>query len=231
VTFEPPLEHVVLLRRYQRFLADVRRADGTVITVHVANSGSMRSCLGEEWPACISDSGNPARRCRHTLEMVRGPDGWIGVNTHVPNGLALQAIRDSIIPGFAGWGDWRREVAYGSGSRIDLLGARDGRLCYVEVKNVTLLDGDAVSFPDSVTSRGLKHLHDLMDEVAKGQRAVLLLVVQRAGGSVFRPADAIDAAWGQGLRQARAAGVELIAWRFRVAPEGIEAAGEVPIEV
>jgi sugar fermentation stimulation protein A len=231
VIFDPPLERVVLLRRYKRFLADVRRADGTEITVHVPNSGSMRSCLGEQWPACISDSGNPDRKLRHTLEMVQGPDGWIGVHTARPNALALQALRTGAIPGFEGWQDWRAEVPYGEGSRIDLQASLGERLCFVEVKNVTLLDGDAVSFPDSVTTRGLKHLGDLQREAACGHRAVLLLVIQRAGGRVFRPADTIDPAWSAALRQSVRQGVEVLAWRFRVEPEGIHAFGPVPLDL
>lgn len=231
MTFDPPLERVVLLRRYQRFLADVRREDGTVITVHVPNSGSMKTCLGDQWPACISDSGNPRRKLRHTLEMVQGPDGWIGVNTARPNALALEAIRAGEIPGFGDWGHWRSEVPYGEGSRIDLQASRGERLCFVEVKNVTLLEEDTIQFPDAVTTRGLKHLRELAGQASLGHRAVLLLVIQRAGGRVFRPAQAIDPDWAAGLRAVIRRGVEVLAWRFRVAPEGIHPFGPVALEL
>lgn len=229
--FESPLEAVTLLKRYKRFLADVRRADGSLLTVHVPNSGSMKTCVGDDWPALISDSGNPSRKYRHTLEMVHNGTCWIGVNTSRANALALEALTSGAIPGFADWDDWRGEVRYGENSRIDLLARRGELLCYVEVKNVSLLDGEAVAFPDAVTSRGLKHLHDLMREAERGQRAVLLLTVQRADGAYFRPADSIDPAWCAGLREAVARGVEVIAWRFDPGPEGILPTGPVEIRL
>ncbi|MCA9783498.1 MAG: DNA/RNA nuclease SfsA, partial [Candidatus Cloacimonetes bacterium] len=133
--FESPLEAVTLLKRYKRFLADVRRADGSLLTVHVPNSGSMKTCVGDDWPALISDSGNPSRKYRHTLEMVHNGTCWIGVNTSRANALALEALTSGAIPGFADWDDWRGEVRYGENSRIDLLARRGELLCYVEVKN------------------------------------------------------------------------------------------------
>lgn len=231
MTFDPPLLPARLIRRYKRFLADVRLEDGEVLTVHVANSGSMKTCLGEDWPVMLSDSRNPKRKLRYSLEMLHDGQGWIGVNTALPNALVEEAILSGTVPGFDDWSDWRREVRYGSGSRIDLLGRQGERLCYVEVKNVTLLVDGQPSFPDAVTERGRKHLEELTAMVREGHRAVLFLCVQRQGGDHFLPARAIDPAWCDALEQAMEAGVEVLAWRFLVTPEGIAPQEELALEL
>ncbi len=221
MTFDPPLIPARLIRRYKRFLADVRLEDGAELTVHVANSGSMKTCLGEDWPVMLSDSRNPKRKLRYSLEMIHDGSGWIGVNTARPNALAEEALLAGTLPGFIDWGDWRREVRYGQNSRIDLLGRQGERLCYVEVKNVTLLLEGQPAFPDAVTERGRKHMEELQAMVAEGHRAVLLLLIQRGGGDTFHPAGEIDPAWCRALREAHTHGVEILAWRFHVTPESI----------
>ncbi len=226
--FPAPLQSVTLLRRYKRFLADVLWPDGEMTTVHCANSGSMRSCVGEGWPAMVSDSGNPLRKLRCTLEMVHNGRCWIGVNTQLPNRLAEEALLTGRIPCLPAFDQLRREVRYGANSRIDLLATdRDGD-CYIEVKNVTLVEDDGFyRFPDAVTTRGLKHLHDLMEVVRQGHRAVMLFVVQRSDGSTFRPATQIDPAYAAGLRAAEAAGVLILPCQAQVAPDCVELTGEV----
>ncbi len=231
MTFDPPLIPARLLKRYKRFLADVRTEEGELLTVHVANSGSMKTCLGEDWPVMLSDSRNPKRKLRYSLEMLHDGQGWIGVNTSRPNALVEEAILAAAVPGFEGWSDWRREVRYGKGSRIDLLGRQGERLCYVEVKNVTLLHEGQPSFPDAVTERGRKHLEELSDMVREGHRAVLFLCVQRQGGERFLPARHIDPAWCEALQVAMQAGVEVLAWRFRVTPEGITPQEELALDL
>ena len=128
----------------------------------------------------------------------------------------------------------RREVRYGTGSRIDLLledHAEDPRACYVEVKNVTLIDGSVARFPDAVTSRGLKHLGELTTMVASGSRAVMCYLIQRGDAETFGPADSIDPAYAQGLRDAVSKGVEAIAWACEVTPEAIQVIRPVPVSL
>ena len=224
---EPPLLEATLLRRYQRFLADVRLPDDATITVHCPNSGSMRSCLGEGWPARLSDSRNPKRKLRYTLEMVHNGRCWIGVNTQLPNRLAEEALLAGRLPGLAGCTEVRREVRYGVNSRIDLLANDGGRQCYIEVKNVTLVEADGVyRFPDAVTTRGRKHLAELSAMVAAGHRAVMLFVIQRADGSYFAPATAIDPEYAAALRLAHEAGVEILPCLAHVSPEESVLTGE-----
>jgi sugar fermentation stimulation protein A len=135
-----PLLDGILLRRYKRFLADVRLADGRELTVHCPNSGSMKACSEPGRPVRISDSGNPKRKLRYTLEMIRMGRTWVGVNTMNPNRAVAEFIARGRIPELAGYPDQRREVKYGQEgrSRIDiLLSDPDGQRpnCYVEVKN------------------------------------------------------------------------------------------------
>lgn len=232
MTFDPPLIPVRFLRRYQRFLADVEDGQGRVLTVHVPNPGRMTSCLGEGWPALISESGRPARRLPHTLEMLHNGESWIGVQTLRANGLALEALQSGLLPGLeTGW-QWSREQRHG-GSRLDLLGRReDGERIWIEVKSVTLrLEDGCAAFPDAVTARGLRHLEELCACRAAGERALLLLVVQRQDVDSFRPAAEVDPAWAAGLRRAAAQGVEVAALRVALSPQELRPVGLLPVQL
>jgi sugar fermentation stimulation protein A len=209
------------MKRYKRFLADVRLESGKVVTVHCPNTGSMKSCSEPGRPVALSYHPDPGRKHRYTWEMIRMDAGWVGVNTALPNGLAGLAAKYGLIPEFISYPEVQREVRYGVNSRIDLLlEGPSGRL-WVEIKNVSLLEGDTVCFPDAVTERGKKHLEELTRVVLKGDRAAMLFVVQRPEGNVFRPADHIDPAYGEALRRAAEAGVEVLVYRAVVSPERI----------
>ncbi len=241
---EQPLIDATLLRRYKRFLADVRLPDGREMTVHCANPGGMRTCAEPGRPVLIADSNNPKRKLRFTLEMIQMGRTWVGVNSVRPNRTVTAMVRAARIPELAGYPSLRTEVAYGVDrrSRIDLLladpdGAR--RDCYVEVKNTTyrITGGESGTghvygaFPDAPTERGRKHLEDLATVAAEGARAVIFFHVGRADVERFRPADEIDPAYGTALRSAVAAGVEAIAYRFRFTRRGITLAGRLPIDL
>jgi sugar fermentation stimulation protein A len=227
--FEPPLEEVTLLRRYKRFLADVRRANGSEMTVHCPNTGSMKNCVlpNTEQAAWISDSGNTTRKYRHTLEAVQVAHGhWAGVNTARPNRLVEEAIRLGSIPTLDPRDGLEGEVSFGD-SRFDLaLGKRSAPHTFIEVKNVTLgagpdaADNGTLMFPDAVTTRGQKHLQTLMQVVAAGHRAVLFFCVQHTGAKCVQPADDIDPRYGALLREAISEEVEVLAWRVALSPSG-----------
>jgi sugar fermentation stimulation protein A len=238
ITFDlpRPLLRGTLLRRYQRFLADVRLEDGKVITAHCPNSGTMRTCSDPGSPALVSASTNPRRRLAHTLELVWGGESWVGVNTMTPNRVVAAAVAADALPPLAGYPRLRREVRYGDGgrSRVDLLledpsGRRPD--AYVEVKNTTLRDGAFAEFPDAVTDRGRKHLEDLEGVVAAGYRGVILFFVGRSDCARFRPADPVDPAYGAALRRAAAAGVEVLAWGFAFEPPVVRPLDLLPVEL
>ncbi len=218
-----------LLRRYNRFLADIELEDMTKITAHCPNSGSMKTCAEPGWQVRLSEQANPKRKYRYTWEMVHNGTCWIGINTGVPNRIAEEAIRAGTISELSGYSEIEREKKYGQNSRIDLLLSRPGQQCFVEVKNVSLVEADGCYyFPDSVTERGRKHLHELMSMIDMGHRAVMLFIVQRSDGSYFRPAAHIDPQYAQTLREANLYGVEILVYRAEVSPEKIELVESVP---
>lgn len=233
--FSPPLEEGVFLRRYRRFLADVRCADGTELTVHCANTGSMRHCQVQGSPCWFSRTDAPGRKLPGTLEIVTTNDGrWAGVNTARANALVAEALDAGRIGRLQGYEKRRREVRYGAeNSRIDLLleGGWD-RPCYLEVKSVTLSLGDGVAaFPDAVTQRGAKHLRELEAMVAQGARAVLLFCAQLTAVDTLVPADDLDPVYGETLRWAAGRGVEVLAWACRVTPEEISLAEPLAVRL
>ncbi len=215
----------LLLRRYKRFLADVRLPDGSEITIHCPNTGSMKNCVVPESPCWYSLSENKARKYPQTLELVTTPGGHLaGINTGRANDLVETAIQAGVITELQGYGLFKREQIYGEEkSRIDFLLSdkqADARLCYLEVKNVTLMENEGEGFfPDAVSERGSKHLRELMAMRAQGHRAVLLFCVQHSGILSVRAAAHIDAIYAATLASAHAAGVEVIAYGVTIQPE------------
>src|SRR5262249_21450400 len=230
--FPQPLLPARLLRRYKRFLADVAWPDGTVTTVHCPNPGSMLRVAAPGSEIWLSAAAHPARKLRHTWELIRIDGQLVGINTGHPNALAAEAIRRGAIAERAGYERLRREVAYGRGSRIDILledGARPS--CYVEVKNVHLKRAEAAEFPDCVTARGTKHLGELADMAAAGHRAVMFYVVQRGDCRRFAIAADIDPVYAAALRQAMRAGVEAICYACAVGTSRIDIVGPLPLDL
>lgn len=231
--FDAPLIQGVLIKRYKRFLADITLADGSELTVHCPNTGSMKNCAEPGSTVWLSDSGNPKRKYRHTWEMVSVGDVAVaGINTGRANGLVKEAILSGRIAELAGYDKLRSEVKYGDeNSRIDLLLERAGEQCYVEVKSLTLGEGEVGYFPDAVTERGRKHLRELEAMVGQGHRAVLFFCVQHNGVKMAKPADHIDPKYGQALRQAHAAGVEVMAWQCDLSEAEITIARALPVDL
>jgi sugar fermentation stimulation protein A len=228
--FPRPLVRAVLLKRYKRFLADVRLLDGTETTAHCANPGSMLGLNEPGSEVWLLPSGDPRRKLAWSWELIRVGEHLVGINTGHPNALAAEAIAAGRIPALAGYERLRREQRYGAQSRIDLLLESPGRpICYVEVKNVHLRRGPYAEFPDSVTARGAKHLVELATMAASGHRAVMLYVVQRSDCARFRVAGDIDPVYAMAFEEARAAGVEVLCYYCRVMTDGIEI--EAPLAV
>jgi sugar fermentation stimulation protein A len=227
ITFSPPLIEGILVQRYKRFLADVKMPDGKIITAVCPNTGSMKTCCEPGRPVALSYHAVPTRKYAYTWEMIKMDAGWVGVNTGLPNLLVAQAVQYGMIPELTGYSSVRREVAYGLRSRVDLLLEGPGGRCYVEIKNVSLLLDGCAAFPDAVTERGAKHLDELMKVVKTGDRAVMLFLVQRPDGNMFRPADAFDPVYGQKLREAKEKGVEILVYRAIVSPQGVSWGGSI----
>ena len=208
----PKLLQGTLIRRYKRFMADVRLRNGHIVTAHCPNSGSMLGCCEPGRPVYLSRHNNPKRKFRYTWEIIEMHSSLVGVNTLVPNRLVKLAIECEQIPQLKGYDQLQTEVKYGENSRIDILLKYGNRECLVEVKNCTLVENQTAYFPDAVTARGLKHLLELQRVVKKGNRGVMFYLIQRMDGARFSPADHIDPTYGKELRRAVQNGVEILAY-------------------
>jgi len=233
--FVSKLTPATLARRYKRFLADVVLDNGDMMTVHVANPGAMTGLDRPFSRIWISNSNNPMRKLPFSWELVEADFGTgpelVGVNTANPNMLVADVLGTGLIPELRDYASVRREVKYGTNSRVDfLLESKGRRPCYLEVKNVHLMRKPGLAeFPDCVTARGAKHLGELATVVAAGARAVQLFIIQIPSADRFAVAREIDPAYAIAFDRARARGVEMLAWRCAVTVEGIEIAAPVPV--
>ncbi|MFZ5775715.1 MAG: DNA/RNA nuclease SfsA [Thermodesulfobacteriota bacterium] len=229
--FANPLIPGRLIRRYKRFLADVELDAGGLLTAHCPNSGSMLGCDEPGSPVLLSRSDNPGRKYPHTLELVRVGETWVGINTSRTNGLVAEGIAAGVVKELAGATTIRPEVRVSQRSRLDFLLTIEGAPVYLEVKNCTLAVGRAAMFPDAVTTRGARHLEELLALRRNGQRAVVLFCVQREDVQWFSPASHLDPAYAEGLRIAMAGGVEALAYRAILSPEEIRLAHRLEVRV
>ena len=228
--FASPLVKGRLIRRYKRFLADVEMTPGETLTAHVANPGAMTGLADPGLEIWLSRSDNPKRKLAWSWELARIGRHLVGINAGFANRIAEEALAVGKVPELSGYADVRREVRYGTNSRVDFLLSGPARKdTYVEVKNVHLKRGRRAEFPDSVTARGTKHLGELARMVKAGHRAVMLYVVQRADCDDFSIAADIDPAYAAALAEARKAGVEVLCHVCRVRRDGITLGGPLPI--
>ncbi len=225
----PPLIEGVLLKRYKRFLADVKLADGSIVTAHCPNSGSMKECAESGRPVYLSSHNHPKRKLKYTWEIIDMPASLTGINTSVPNRLVYQSIKEGVIPELNGYDRIQKEVSIGNGSRLDLLltGSKN-RKCFVEIKNCTLVIDGVAYFPDAVTARGLKHLNALEKLLSKHCRCVMFYLIQRMDAKIFKPADQIDPAYGNTLRDVIKSGVEVLVYDVIVDLEKIVLGSPIP---
>jgi sugar fermentation stimulation protein A len=231
VRIEQPILRGRLIQRYERFLADVELADGSTLTAHCPNTGSLLGCLAAGSHVVLRDSQDERRKLRHTLQAIRVDGHWVNVDTSLPNRVVREAIVAGRVPELVGYDDVRAEVAYGRGSRADLLLTRGAERCWVEVKSTTLARDGVALFPDAVTERGRKHLGELARAVRRGERAVQFFLVSRGDVVRFAPAADIDPEYAKALRRAVRAGVEVLAYTARVEPRRLELARALPVDL
>ena len=225
------LFHGILLKRYKRFLADVKLDSGDIITAHCANTGSMLGLKEEGNEVWLSPAANPKAKLDYKWEIVKVGDSLVGINTTLPNQLAEEAILNGTLKELQGYKNIRREMKYGENSRIDLFLSNhfDGQPdCYVEVKSVTLSREKGIGeFPDSVTSRGTKHLGELVQMIENGKRSVMLYIAQRNDLQRFKVASDIDPAYADALKVAQDKGVEAYCYICSITPTGINVSNSV----
>ena len=221
--FPDPLLRGTLVKRYKRFMADVVLESGDTVTAHCANTGAMLGVQNPGSEVWLSPARNPDRKLKFTWEMIRIGEGLVGINTAHPNKIVAEAIEAGKIPELSGYGDLRREVKYGTNSRIDILLSEDGKPdCYVEIKNVHLMrDTGVAEFPDSVSTRAAKHQGELANMVEQGARSVTVYLCQREDCDSFRLAADIDPDYARAVKDAKQRGVEAICYACALTPEAI----------
>ncbi len=219
-----------LIKRYKRFLADVELENGKIVTAHCPNSGTMKACSKPGQPVFISYHDNPKRKLKYTWEIIEMPTSLVGVNTMVPNRLVKTSIENRMVPELNNYDTIKPEITVSDKSRLDLLltNKNSTEKCYVEIKNCTLVEDGIASFPDAVTKRGLKHLIELQELVAQGNRCVMFYLIQRMDAKKFKPADTIDPAYGKELRKAVENGVEVLVYDVIIDPEKIILNKKIP---
>lgn len=227
----PPLLSGTLIKRYKRFLADIELESGEMITAHCANTGPMIGVCAPNSKVYVSKSDNPKRKLPYTWELIEVNDikpTWVGINTALPNKIIKIALQQHIIPELSeNYTQIRSEVPYGKDnkSRIDFLLTQDEKKpIYLEIKNTTLSHGKIALFPDTVTTRGQKHLQELMDLLPHAQ-PVMLYFINRSDCEQFAPGDQFDPTYGQLFRKALELGVKILPCRFEITPQGIKYLG------
>ena len=201
-----------------------------MLVAHTANTGTLKSCLNPGGRCVLWDSGNPNRKYPLSWKAIEVEGTWVGIDTGVPNPLVAEVIAAGGLVELGEVTSVSREVKMGKSSRVDIVtDGPDGRT-WIEVKNVTLVDGDFALFPDAVTARGLRHLEELGERVGEGDRAAMVYVVQREDGRIFAPADDIDPAYGAALRRVHALGVAIWPLGCTVSAEGVRVEGLLPFD-
>ncbi|TAF08943.1 MAG: DNA/RNA nuclease SfsA [Nostocales cyanobacterium] len=233
----PLLYPGILLKRYKRFFADVELASGELVTAHCPNTGPMTGVSTVGSPVQLSKSDNPNRKLAYTLELIQVNEPettWVGVNTALPNRVVKIALEKYLFPQLNEYITIKGEVVYGKDqkSRVDfyLTGNDQQRSIYLEVKNTTWTQGNLALFPDTETTRGQKHLRELM-EVLPQNRAVMLYFINRGDCPEFAPGDTKDPIYGKLLRQAIALGLEVLPCRFDISPTGIRYLGLAKLKI
>ncbi len=222
-----PLLPATFVRRDNRFRATVE-LDGRQVAVHVPNSGRLHELFTPGRRVLVRPVQSAHRKTAYDLVMVWVDGHLVSLDARLPGPLFAEAVREGRLPEFAGYTQVREEVALGR-SRIDVLLEGNGPRCWVEAKSVTLVEGGTAMFPDAVTARGKRHVEELADAVRAGERAAVVFVVQREDAVRFAPHDASDPDFGQALRAAAAAGVEVYAYTCHVSAGEIRIAKRIPV--
>jgi len=219
--FKEKLLQGTLIKRYKRFFVDVKYQN-KIITAHCPNSGSMMGLLNKGNCVCFSESNNPKRKLKYTLEIIRVGKKLIGVNTQLTNKIVLEALNQKRIKNLVSFNNIRTEVKFSDKTRFDFLISNNKEKCFLEVKNVTLVRKNKIAeFPDAITSRGTKHLIELSAAKKKGYKSYILYLIQREDCKSFKIADDIDQEYKIAFNEALKNGVKVLCYDCKLSDEKI----------
>ncbi len=227
---EKPMEKGQLKKRYKRFFADIMY-ENQLVTAHVPNTGSLKSCLFADQDCYFTKSDDPNRKLKYTLEVVSTPTGFVGVNTATPNKMMADAVRSGWLNHWKEYPEVKPEFKLSAETRLDFRISKGDKHHFIEVKNVTLKQDESASFPDAETTRGQKHLKELMELKKQGHGAEIVFFIQRSDVQDFKPAKDIDPVYAQLLKEAHEAGVQITPIVCEVNPSSIQLTQKVlPIQ-
>ena len=222
MNFEDKLISGLLIKRYKRFFVDIK-VENKIITAHCPNTGSMMGLLKKNNKVWLTKSDNPKRKLKYTLQIIEDESSKVGINTHITNKIVLDALNNSIIEKFRNLETIKPEVNFGSNTRFDFLISEGKKRSFIEVKNVTLSRKKGIAeFPDAVTSRGLKHIEELIKAGQKGYEIYLLYVIQRNDCDKFKLAKDIDPKYYKLLIKAVKKNLNILCYDCKFSTKGIE---------
>jgi len=218
-----------LVKRYKRFFTDIKLNQETIVA-HCPNTGSMMGLLDEGNEVFVSKNDDPKRKLKYTLEIIKVKKNLVGVNTHFANKIAFHGLSNNLVKEVKNTNNIKPEVFFDKETRFDFLVEKDNQKTFVEVKNVTLSRKDKLAeFPDSVTSRGSKHLKTLIEATKKGYKTYLLFLVQIQGVTDFKIAKDIDKEYYENYKLAKKAGVKFLAYRCKISSKEIKIEKKIKI--
>ncbi|MDD7986649.1 DNA/RNA nuclease SfsA [Lentisphaera marina] len=227
MNFESPLIAGKLIRRWNRFLSEIELENGDIVRAHCANSGRMTTCCTPGSDVLIRFVDDPKRKLKYTWEYIHTGSHWVCINTSRANQVVKEALINQSIAEFSDFPKVRPEFKIGQ-SRIDFLVENKDQKCFIEVKSVSYIEGEKCCFPDAVTTRGLKHLNELMEIKKQGDRAAMLYLVMSDEPQSFSPADHVDPEYGKALRKAQKAGVEIYVYTCITSELAIKLGKSIP---
>tara|TARA_B100001123_G_scaffold434236_1_gene560412 strand:+ start:1572 stop:2267 length:696 start_codon:yes stop_codon:yes gene_type:complete len=229
--FNKKLLQGTLIKRYKRFFVDIEYR-GKTITAHCPNSGSMMGLLSEGNDVWFSETDNPKRKLKYTLEIIKVNNGLVGINTQLTNKIVLEALRQKKIKKLTKFNNIKTEVKFSDKTRFDFLISNNSRSCFLEVKNVTLIREKKIAeFPDAITSRGTKHLKELIVAKKKGFESYILYLIQREGCGSFKIAKDIDEEYKITFNEAIRRGVKILCYDCKINYEEIKLNKQINYEL
>ena len=229
--FENKLISGLFIKRYKRFFVDIK-LNNQIITAHCPNTGSMYGLLKKNNKVWISKSNNPARKLKYTLEIIEDHKVKVGINTHSTNKIVLHALKNNLIKEFKNSLEIKPETKFGTNTRFDFLVISKDYRTFIEVKNVTLSrEKKKAEFPDAITSRGLKHIKELMNAYKRGYKIFILYLVQREDCNSFSIAKDIDADYAKALMKAVKNNLNLLCYDCKFSSKGIKLNKKIKIKI
>ena len=222
MNFENKLISGQFVKRYKRFFVDVK-IDGKIITAHCPNTGSMYGLLKKNNKVWLTKSNNPNRKLKYTLQIIQDKKTKVGVNTHLTNKIVLEALQNNLIKEFDKTIEIKPETKFGNNTRFDFLVTKNNLKSFIEVKNVTLSRKKGIAeFPDAITSRGLKHIKELIKANEKGYKIYILYLIQRNDCKSFKIANDIDPEYSDSLSKAVKKNLNVLCFDCKFSPKGIK---------